>query len=403
MKRLGLGVLVIVALALPGGAAVDTDSLIEDLELRHYHLEDGVEATVDEMEELVDRFPNVYFVALANELGGFAIDSFADQLLDQLGEGTVVVLTPTEIGAVSTEYDEEQMDFALDQAASSQGSTYAQDFAEVAAGLSVDSPNPPAEESQPSFPWVPILLGTGLVAGIGWVMWSGSRRRELAQANLFEEAKTEIRQQMDVIATQIVDLADDPGTDVNEAAQEHYRSASETFQQAEARLAAATSIDQLEDLSDDLDRARWELDTTNALIQGKEPPPKPEPEAVPAPCFFDPTHGTGRVEAEIQTATGNRKVMVCEADAEKLRQGEAPDPRRIPYDSQPVPAPRAPRTHGGLGMDWLDLFSIVVGGMGARRDYDWTGPRTSPRPGRSSGRSRGTASRGARARSRSRR
>ncbi len=395
MRLLGLFALLLLAPALP-----DTGTLIDDLELRRYYLEGGVEATVDEMEDLVDRYPEVYFVALAEELGGFATDTLADQLLDQLGEGTVVVLTPTEIGAVSTDHDEDQMDFALDQAASSQGSTYAQDFAEVAAGLSLDSPGVPSETNEAGFPWVPVVLGTGLVGGIGFVMWRSSRGRQAAQANLFEEARTEIRQQMDVLATQIVDLADDPGTDVNEAAQAHYRSASGTFQQAESRLAAATSLEQLEDLSDDLDRARWELDTTQALIDGKEPPPEPESEAVPAHCFFDPTHGTGRVEAEIQTATGSRKVMVCEADAEKLRQGEAPAPRQIPYDNQPVPAPRAPRTHGGLGMDWLDLFSIVVGGMGARRDYDWTGPRTSPRPGRSSNRSRGTASRGTRARSR---
>jgi hypothetical protein len=98
-------------------------------------------------------------------------------------------------------------------------------------------------------------------------------------------------------------------------------------------------------------------------------------------------------------------VMVCEADAEKLRRGQSPEARQIPYESQPVPAPQAPRTHGGLGMDWLDVFSIVVGGMGRGLPYDWSSGR---RPGRRGGglglpsrpRGRGSTARSSRGRGR---
>ena len=168
---------------------------------------------------------------------------------------------------------------------------------------------------------------------------------------------------MDVIADQIVKLADDPRAEQKPEALNHYRTASETFAGAESRLAAATTPAALEDLSDDLDRARWDLEATTALMEGREPPPAPVDEK-PEHCFFDPTHGAGVEVARLQTPAGTRKVMVCRADAEKLRRGEAPVPRELPMGPQRVPAPQAPRSAGGSGLDWLDVFSVIVGGMG---------------------------------------
>ena len=181
---------------------------------------------------------------------------------------------------------------------------------------------------------------------------------------------------MDVIADQIVKLADDPRTERSPEALGHYRAASDTFAEAESRLAAATTLAALEGLSDDLDRARWELEATTALMEGRDPPPVPVDDK-PEHCFFDPTHGAGVEEAEIQTSTGTRKVMVCRQDAEMLRRGEAPVPREIPMGPQRVPAPQAPRSAGGSGLDWLDVFSVIVGGMGQGVGYNW--PRQSRR------------------------
>jgi hypothetical protein len=75
-------------------------------------------------------------------------------------------------------------------------------------------------------------------------------------------------------------------------------------------------------------------------------------------------------------------VWVCAADADKLRRGEAPAPRTIPMGPGQVPAPQAPRSHGGMGLDWLDVFSVIVGGMGNGVPYDWGGsrPRTQRSP-----------------------
>ena len=98
----------------------------------------------------------------------------------------------------------------------------------------------------------------------------------------------------------------------------------------------------------------------------------------PEHCFFDPTHGAGVEEAELKTPAGVRKVMVCRADAEKLRRGEAPVPRDLPMGPQRVPAPQAPRSAGGSGLDWLDVFSVIVGGMGERRRLQLAPPIESP-------------------------
>lgn len=394
---IGLLLLVGLLLAPTEQAGPDVSPILDSLELRGYYLDPGVDARVDELEALVDRFGGVYFVGLEIESDA---DFVADRLLDGVGSGTVVVLTPSEIGAVSSEYDDDEIDAALDETVATGGSSYEEDFEEFAASLTGTGPVPEGG----GFNLVPVLVVVGVVALVGFFVWRGNAERSQAKEKLFGEARAEIRQQMDVIATAIVELADDPRVAGNDTATAHYREASETFRQAESRLTAASSLDQLEDLSDDLDRARWQLDAAQALVEGRPLPPEPTETAPPPPCFFDPTHGTGRVEAEIQTPAGARKVMVCEADAEKLRRGESPHPRQIPYDSQPVPAPQAPRTHGGLGMDWLDVFSILVGGMGRGLPYDWSGGprrRGGSRPGIPfPSRGRGSASRGSRGRGR---
>ncbi|CAN5767511.1 hypothetical protein BH18ACT6_BH18ACT6_11590 [soil metagenome] len=338
-----------------------------------FYLEDGVDATTAEMEDLVARFRDFYFVGLADEVPG-GVQAMAEDLVDVLGDGTVVVLTPEEVWAVSLDFNDETMEAAFSDAQF--GGSYAADFEAFATQLSGPS-DVPSESGGIS--WVPILIGVGIVGLVGFAIWRGGRRSKQASENLLTEARTEIRQQMDVIASQIVDLADDPRVESSAGAEDHYRQASETFQTAEGRLVAAQALPALEDLSDDLDRARWQLDATQALIEGKSPPPEPQPEA-PISCFFDPTHGAGREQTTLETAAGNKVVMVCDNCAERLRRGEIPDPRQIPYRGRPIPAPQAPRSHGGQGMDWLDLFSVLVGGMGSARSYDWS--RTTGLPSR---------------------
>ncbi|MGQ0848215.1 MAG: hypothetical protein ACT4OP_03720, partial [Actinomycetota bacterium] len=266
MRTIWIACGLVMLIAVPVGALAASE-LIDQLELSHFYVEEGVDATIGEMELLVDRHPAVYFVALAGETSGGA-DQLAADLLDLLGSGTVVVLTPAEVGAVSFEYGESDLDRAFDAVSATEASSYVTDFAEFAGALTGTSPSSPAQ-SNDGFPVVPVLVGSGVVGLIGLGLWYSRRRQKQAMSSRLDEARVEIRQQMDVVAGQIVNLADDARTEANPEATAHYRQASQTFQAAETRLAEATTLSQLEALSDDLDRARWELEATAALIEGR--------------------------------------------------------------------------------------------------------------------------------------
>jgi len=352
-------------------AAADVSEVIDQLLLRHYYLEEGVEAAIDEMEGLVASYSAVHFVGLASDTDAGA-DALAADLLRAVESGTIIVVTPTEAGAASSEYDDGTLATALEAASDGAGESYVEYFEVFAEALPESVPAP--VEPSGGFPVVVVVVVAGLVALIGFGVWRGNRKRSETAAAQLEAARTEIRQQMDVLANRILEMGDDPRVADHDHAMSQFRLASETFQTAESRLAAATSLAQFEELSDDLDRARWELETAAALAAGRPLPAAPLSENPPA-CFFDPTHGAGTEEAELKTAAGSQKVWVCAPDAEKLRRGEAPTPRSIPMSAGPVPAPQAPRSHGGMGLDWLDVFSVIVGGMGNGVPYDWGGSR----------------------------
>jgi len=395
MRRAGatlIGVVIgLLAVVLPAfGQSIE--EIADEVESRRYFIAQGAPISINEMEALVTSHPDFHFVALT-ETPGTGTDGLAAELLDRIGTGTVVVLSPDELGVVSSQYDDATLGQALEVVLADED-PYAVEFDQFAAALTgADSP----ATASGGFPWLAVFA-IGIVGLVGFTVWRGGRRQKEAQASRLEEARTEIRHQMDVIADQIVKLADDPRTERSPEALTHYRAASETFAEAESRLVAAATLDALEDLSDDLDRARWELEATTALMEGRDPPPVPVDDK-PEHCFFDPTHGAGVEAAELKTSTGTRTVMVCRQDAEMLRRGEAPLPREIPMGPQRVPAPQAPRSAGGSGLDWLDVFSVIVGGMGQGVGYNW--PRQSrrssgglgiPFPGRTSGSRPGRAS-----------
>ena len=386
------GVVVGLLGVVPPAFGQSIQEIADGVESRRYFIAEGAPISINEIEPLVASHPDFHFVALT-ETPEVGTDGLAADLLDRVGTGTVVVLSLDEMGAVSSEYDDAALGEALDVVLAEED-LYAVEFEQFVGVLAGEGS--PVDQGG-GFPWLAVFA-IGIVGLIGFTVWRGGRRQKQVQASRLEEARTEIRQQMDVIADQIVKLADDPRTERSPEALGHYRAASETFAEAESRLAAAASPDALEDLSDDLDRARWELEATTALMEGRDPPPLPVDQK-PEHCFFDPTHGAGVEAAVLKTSIGTRTVMVCRQDAEMLRRGEAPVPREIPMGPQRVPAPQAPRSAGGSGLDWLDVFSVIVGGMGQGVGYNWprqsrrpTGGLGIPFPGRTSGSRPGRAS-----------
>ena len=371
--------LALVLVASPAYAATVSD-VIEEVEFRRYYAETGLGIDINKLESLVTQYQGIAFVAVRG-ISGLDADELAREVLNALDAGTVVVLTPSEVGAVSFDHDDTLLGQALEAVTATPGDSYLNDFRQFAAAITGQTPAPTTipttgdgESGSGGFPWGLLVFFAGLILLFVVVTRRRRRTQEMASGARLEEARNEIREQMAVIANQILDLSDRADGGDHPEAVDHYRRATALFEDAESRLEAALSLDDLEKLSDDLDVARWELEAAAALVEGRAIPPRPESEK-PQSCFFDPRHGAGVEEAEIRTAAGTKRVLVCRADAEKLRQGEHPEPRTIEVGGRQVPAPQAPRSHGGLGLEWMDVFSIIVGGMSQGTQYRMPRPR----------------------------
>ena len=220
---------------------------------------------------------------------------------------------------------------------------------------------------------LPTLLVLALLVIGGIALFRGSLATRQVARRRVAEARTEISHQIDGLSEKILALSDRVTIGPAEA-QQAYTQATTAFRQASQGFAAATSEAQLTQLTDSLDRARWQMEIATALLDGRQPPAQPE-EA--PPCFFDPDHGAGVQQATLRTPAGDRQVGVCDYCGSKLDIGEAPQPRRIPVGGDAVPVSMAPRQYGGLGMSDLDAFSIVHG-RGGPVPYRWGSAHASP-------------------------
>ena len=111
------------------------------------------------------------------------------------------------------------------------------------------------------------------------------------------------------------------------AAAEAYRAALAAYERAELACDHARSPEDLRAVGSTLVGGRHELARARALLEGIEPP------ASPRPCFFDARHGPAVREVEWDS----RRVAACEADAERIEHGAAPDVRHVLVDGRPVP------------------------------------------------------------------
>lgn len=394
MVRLAIGLLTAVVVctsALVGvAAAQDPVFAAEIASFDGYYIEEDTQENFGEFDDLAARARATgnawYFVALFEpaETGN---SFFADEVFQYVDDpGTVVVVSPDgdsyEVGISSGDYSVDEIDQALDRAAarltpgagdsfdrldavfvelSSQGSGSIAGSASDAS-TSGDSSGGSA---------VPLLLGVAGVGGvIGGGVWWSRRKSEKAASERDDAdiatARAEIKAQVDVVANKILDQGAAIEVSDNEQAIAYYREASATFSAVDDQLDKATNLLELAELNDEIDQARWKMEAALAITEGRPVPPEPEPDK-PSACFFDPTHRPGTETCTVNTAAGGKEVNVCEDCAEKLRKGERPDPRMIEVHGKRVPAARAPRSHGGLGMGGLDIFDIVLGGGGLGR------------------------------------
>lgn len=218
---------------------------------------------------------------------------------------------------------------------------------------------------------VPLLL-IGVILFIGFSLMRSSLRQRRAGSMRLDEARDEIRQQMAAIANEILDFSYRTDLETDPKALEWFRSASGVYDRAELRLKQSGGFHELEELSKELDRARWELEAAEALIEGREPPPEPKDPTQRSSCFFDPTHKAATEFAEMQTPVGTRVVGVCADCAATLRKGSSPAPREITVAGKKVPAPQAPAAYGGGGFGALGPVSMLVPGGSGSVEMDWS-------------------------------
>lgn len=387
-------------------------SLVIDAVISDHYYAEGLTAT--EETDLSDavRGGDTFVVVLADDVAD--VNGYADRILDELAEGTVLVLTPSEVAAVSDRYDSSTIDTALDVSLS----VFDQDIAagirafdDSLAGNRDSSATEPVSSGESSGSGVGFLLFLFLGGGlIGFFVWRSRRSTQSALLEDLEEARDEVRSQVGVVANDILEFSDRVTLAEDEEITLLYAEATATFSGVEEKLASVSSLGEIEQLGHDLDEAKWQLEVVEAKLDGRIPPAKPVDR--PARCFFDPTHRAGTEEAEIKTAAGERMVSVCRSCKSQLMRGDKPATRDIAVGGRRIPAPRAPKSYGGQGIDGLDVFSVIVGGANVAFDLRRARQRSRPRSSgiglpaaRSSSSRRSTGSRrsrGSASRSRSR-
>ncbi len=343
-------------------------------------IDEGLSPDLERLQDAVGRARNAglaFSVVLLEEDPSSGATVFADAVLDQLGSGTVLVLSATGEGMASTEVDQSVIEAALDSGFAAGGGD--EGYVDAAVALLTGGGSTAATPAGEGGGSTGLIITVAIIGGLVLLAWIAIQRSQKASARrrryLVAEARTEIKAQLDAMANTILEITDTVSASSSPEDNEYLEKAGTTYSAALESYETAADLRALEDLSDRLDEARWQLDAAAAIAAGRPVPPQPEKEERAA-CFFDPTHRDATEMVDIETSSGTRTVRVCAADAERLRKGSRPDPRMISVEGRRVPAPMAPRSHGGGGMDALDIFSVLAGGAGEAASYDWGGRRT---------------------------
>ncbi len=311
LRRIGLfAVLCALAVAssLTAASAATISEVVEDVSATGVYLEGGVSISDSDATEIVSAARNngsrFYLVVLTDTpLGGNT--AYAESVFEDLNvdSGTVLVLSPEDVGWVSDNegFTEDDLDAAYEFANSEGGNDaeYAANFVIGLVGEATVAPTPEPE----SVPVTTVAAssssdssgggGSGLliffmiiVAG-GLLLWFFMRRSKSQSVNAAAEqmakARGVVQKQVDAIANDILDLEDEVRVANNAEVDEFYNAASATYRTVTERLQQADTPHELVELSNDLDIAIWQLDSAEALLDGKPKPPKPERKQLPEP------------------------------------------------------------------------------------------------------------------------
>jgi hypothetical protein len=161
-------------------------------------------------------------------------------------------------------------------------------------------------------------IGVIIVMGIivlAVVVWQRGAQKRIDKTRV-GETRMVIRGQLDAIANDILNLEDEVRAAGNDETLIQYRNASATYAAACGELETADTAAELTDLATRLDVAIWQLDVTEALVDGNPLPSKPHPEPVAAAA-------TGRPGYQRRAGRGSC-IGVADMIAGMLEDGSMP-------------------------------------------------------------------------------
>jgi hypothetical protein len=285
-----IGIIVaLLAVAAPAWGA-EPDEVAREIRDDGVFVESGSDLSEADAGELVaavrNRGERFSIVVLTRDPGSGAV-TFGDAVVDRLSDpGLVFVLTPDDVGVVGENvvFTLDEIDAALDAAldAGASDSAYASAFVEALTGETVSvTPGSPATGSESSGGAGAVLWFLVVVAAVGlfifFIVRRSRARQEAAAENELTVARSEIQQQLDAVANDILDMEDEVRSADDDRVDALYNEAGDTYREASGALAGAGSPEALLDIANAVDLAVWQLDSAEALLDGKEPPPKPEP------------------------------------------------------------------------------------------------------------------------------
>jgi hypothetical protein len=308
-RRLGASAVffLVLAQATPALAAEEID-VARDINSQGFYVDSGAAIRDADISRLVEHasFEGefVYFAVLDDNPSGGAT-FFADGVADRIDDGLLVVLTPESVGyGGNTTYSVSEIESALDTADAAGGNDleYLTTFIEALTGTPVGDPvgsgagsattvaSSGTAEPQPAtsssgggngFLWFLVI-----VAAVGLFLWWMMRRSKKRQAqppamnDRIVQARAVVQKQIDDVANDVLDLAEEVQVADNPQASQYYELASATYAAVSDEFADAKDPQSIIDLSQRLDEAIWQLDAAEAILDGNPIPPKPVKERV---------------------------------------------------------------------------------------------------------------------------
>jgi hypothetical protein len=303
---LATALLFVMAGAAPALAQADPGEVARAVRDTGVYVEEGSDLASGEVADLVAEARNqgerLSIVVLAEDPGTGAV-AFGDAVVDRLSDaGVILVVTPDDFGVVGegTVYTEADYAAALDAADLAAGSDteLVRAFVTSLTGVdaATDTPEPATTSSGDGgggFPW--LLLVVLLVGGllVFWMVRRGRKQATAAGEAQLAKARAEIQTQLDAVANDILDIEDEVRVADQDRVDELYQAASQTYQAASEELAAADTPADLLEIANRVEEAVWQLDSAEALLDGKSPPPKPEPKRLEVPAPTPAPSGEG--------------------------------------------------------------------------------------------------------------